>query len=169
MRRDPPLHGRSQPEVHHLDPVVPAHQKVSRFHIPVHDTAGMGGAQAPGHLDGETQRPARSQATVPLQDLPQVAGFEVLHGDRVGPLEIQEIVDADDVVVGDLPGELEFLEEPPAGNVVGAELWIEDLENEAIVDGEVLDQVDRPEPPGLPAGSPDSDRAGWCREADRKS
>src|SRR5206468_11394288 len=73
------------------------------------------------------------------------AGGEVLHGDRVRVLQVHEVVDADDVRVRDTARHLELQDEAPDHVGVDGELGREDLQHQALVHEQILDQVHGPE------------------------
>ena len=70
-------------------------------------------ATSPGHhIPDDRQRGGHRQLAVPLQHGREIRAFEVRHRDVLDAVDLAEIVNADDVLVGHLAGEDQFLLEP---------------------------------------------------------
>ena len=78
----------------------------------MHDTRLVGREHARGDLPGDRHHAGHGQPARLLQDARQILAFEIRHRDVLDAVDLAQVVNADDVLVGDLPGEQQFLLEP---------------------------------------------------------
>jgi hypothetical protein len=141
------LNHRRETEVHDLHRVIVSDEDVGGLDVAMDDLLGVRRAKPLADLlcDGDTALPL--QPAVISKDLRQTPAGEVLHGDGMGSLDLQEVVKANDVLVRDLPGVLQFVDESTNHRFVHGDLGIQDLEDQLLVDGRVLDEIDVTEAP----------------------
>ena len=117
--------GASDAEVHDPDDPAAVDHDVLRLEVPVHHALAVGFGEAAQHLLHERQRLGDGDFFFLVQHLAQVRPFDELHGEELRPLELAEVVDADDVLVGDFAREdqllLEALENFAARALLGAD------------------------------------------------
>ena len=98
------------------------------------DTGLMRGTQAGHDAPQHGQRPRRRQARLAREDRRQVAALDVRHRDVLDAIHLAEVVDADNVVVGDLPRQeqlaLEAALDLPGEVRVARDLRPDDLEGD---------------------------------------
>ena len=67
---------------------------------------------------------------------------KVLHRDRVAAADVQEVVDADDVLVRDAPRVAQLVHEALQHLLVGGDVGVQELQDQALLDDGVLDEND---------------------------
>ena len=75
----------------------------------MNDAGFVGGDEARGDVAHDAQRLGYGHLALLLQRGREVRPFEIRHADVLDAVDLAEIVDADDVLVGDLPCEYELL------------------------------------------------------------
>ena len=103
------------PEIHDQRETVGADHDVRGLQIAVNDAGVVGGSKAAGDLPGDLQSPRNGQLAVAPQDGREVVALDVRHRDVLDAVDLAQIVNPDDVLVRDLPGEEQFLLEPLFG------------------------------------------------------
>ena len=80
-----------------------------RYRIAMHDTGIVCSLKAGGDLANDRHHPGNGQSWRIAQDGCEIRAFDVRHRDVLDAVDLAEVVDADDVLVGDLAGEQELL------------------------------------------------------------
>ena len=85
-------------EINNFDEVVLIEEDIVRFQVPVHNVGLVGDAHPLANIadDGESTRYGQGQGF----GGERVTG-KILHGDSIGPTHGEEVIDANDVFVGD--------------------------------------------------------------------
>src|SRR5260370_6249233 len=89
---------------------------------------GMSGIECCAQLPGDLKRPLEREWPFFFQQLTQVPAFDKGHGDVLHTIDLAEVVDAQDVSVGNLAGEKQFLLEALGQKVIGDQFWLRGLE-----------------------------------------
>ena len=72
---------------------------------------------------------------------------KILHGDGVGAAHGEEVVNADDVFVGNFPGVAQLVDEALDNVVIGSQRGMQEFQNNFLVDDQILHEDHRPEAP----------------------
>ena len=118
------------------------HEDVLRLEVAVDYAYGVGGLEGAADLADEGDGLLLGEAAFLADDGVEVASVDVLHGDELHAFGFAEVVDADDVFVGDLGGEEELLLEALDDGAVAGELGTDDLEADGAADLDVPGFVD---------------------------
>ena len=130
-------------EVHDERVVLGVHHDVGGLQIAMHDAGLVRGGEPRRDLPGDRQRAIDRQPALALQDRREIRSLDVRHRDVLDAVDLAEIVDADDVLVGDLAGEqqlalealLERLRPPPGRRGIGPDDLDRDRDLEHLVPG----------------------------------
>src|SRR5262249_33654999 len=101
--------GPRDAEVHDIHAAVFVDHHVLRFEITMHDASVVRGVQGGTNLHNDGDSLFGRELPFFMDQATKVAAFDVLHGDELDPLGLTEIENADNVAVGDFPGEDELL------------------------------------------------------------
>ena len=95
-------------------------QNVLRLQVAVNHAFGVRGFQGGAQLLGDGHRPAYRQASLAPQQLVQIFALHVGHGDELGSIGLAQVVNAQNVLVGYLAGQQQFLAKALADAGIGA-------------------------------------------------
>ncbi len=122
------------PEVHDLGVALLIDHDVLGFQIPVHDPQTVGLCQSVGHLQSDTQHIPQLELSQPFNNTLQVLPLHILHGDEVGASCFVDVMHAAYVLVGDPPGELQFVAESGDRVLVCSHFGFEDFKGHIFLD-----------------------------------
>ena len=112
-RRAGCTHRARDAEIHDQRAAVGRDHDVLGLEIAVHDADFVGGAEARRDLLRDRERARHRQLALALQHVREVLPFDERHRQVLDAVELAQIVNADDVLVGDLAGEHELALEAP--------------------------------------------------------
>src|SRR5579875_2461612 len=104
-------------------------QDVLRLQVAVDNALGVGSIERPCKLARKVQDRLQGKTALLLQKMTQVLAFNVGHGDEFHSVCVAEVVDAENVAVGDAAGKQQFLLESSHGLRVCGEFRAEQLES----------------------------------------
>ena len=87
-----------------------------------------------------------SQFSLPLHQAAQVLTLDELHGDELHAVGLAQVVNADDVLVGDLGGEKQLLLEAVNDGLVAGQIGADDFQRHHAIQFDVPGFVDRAHP-----------------------
>ena len=137
------FHRPRQPEVHHRDPAAAVYHDVLRLEVAVNDALGMGRFQGAGHLPHYTEAFIVGGPSL-LEQGSEVPPLDELHGDELEALGHAQVINADDVLVGDLAGQDQLLLEAREDLGIAGQFGADDLHRQQAVQLAVPGLVDRP-------------------------
>ena len=125
-------------------------EDVRRLDVAMHHAARMRVVERLGDLRQDVDQAVVAERLGTLQQLLEVRPLDVLHGDETDPLAalVDDVVDGDDVGMGEDPGALRFAHESAAELrellVLGREADAEGLQRDLTADERIARQVDDP-------------------------
>ena len=129
-----------------IRPALVAHD-VLRLQIAVNDACAVRGFQRAAGLLHDLDRFLRSKlALLLLHQAAQVLTLDVLHGDELHAIGFAQVVDPDDVLVGDLGGQKQFLLEAVNDGLVAGQVGPDDFQRHHAIQFAVARFVDRAHP-----------------------
>ena len=133
-----PSSSAGQAEVHDLD--LPGGQDVdvAGLEVAVHEALGVGEGEPVEDLLHDLELLLEPQGGALLDQVAQVGALEQLHRHVGDALLLAELVDGDDVRVGQLARGPRLLEEAPAALLVAAQLLGDDLDRDVAVEDRVV-------------------------------
>jgi hypothetical protein len=111
-------------KVHKADGVFVCEEDVAGFDIPVDDTLGMGGLETSGDLDKYAETVHEGEASALAEAITEGTTRDEFHGDVVFGLHHADVIDGDDVGVGE-SGDGSGFEEELGELVPGGALTLE--------------------------------------------
>ena len=127
-------------EVHDLEQAFGVDEDVRGLEVAMHDSLGVRDVHAGADVDAEAERALQRHRFLADDLATQRVRREVLHRDGVVALDVEEVVDADDVVVRDLARVTQLVHEPLHDLFVFGDVRVQELEDEPFVDDRVLHQ-----------------------------
>src|SRR5262249_3058780 len=97
-----------EPEIDDFDEVVFIDEDIVRFQVPVHNVSLVGDTHPLANI-GDDVEPTRYGQGQSLGGQ-RVTG-KILHGDSIGPTDGEEVIDTNDIFVGDFPGVAQLTDE----------------------------------------------------------
>gem|GEM_PF-3333025 len=122
-----------QPEIGHPDPAVGVEQDVLRLEIPVDDSFLVGGGQGPANLAGDGDGRRLGQGAGGAQELIQALPGDAFHREVGHAFAFAQVVDADDVFLGERPGQRGFLFKEAEGLGTCGALRPDHLEGDGLI------------------------------------
>src|SRR5580658_7307180 len=136
---------RRDAEVHDLQESFLVDQHVRGFQVAVHDAELMRYRHAGADVDAELSGALQFHRLLVHDLAAQGVRGEVFHRDRVATLDVQEIVDADDVLVRDLARVAQLVHEALHHFFVLRDVGIQELQDQTLIDDRVLHEYYRAE------------------------
>ncbi len=138
--------GAGDAKVGYFCTVITSDKDVLGFHITVDETGAVGVAQAIASLNGEVQGAADRQQGFFLvllpDDLFERKAINEFHDDKVAVAVLADVVDGDDVGVGEVGGRMGFLLEVAQEAFVAGEAFVEHFDGDEAAQSQVLGAVD---------------------------
>src|SRR5882724_4177007 len=136
---------RRDAEVHDLEQTVVVDQDVRWFQIAVHDAGLVRNRHAGRNVDAEFDRALENDRLFVDDLAAQSMGRKIFHGDGVIAADVEEIVDADDVLVRDLAAVAQLVNEALHHLLVRGYVGVQELEDQPLFDHGVFHQQYRAE------------------------
>jgi hypothetical protein len=90
-------------------PTIAGAHDISRFQVAVNNAHTVGCSQAANRLLHDVHRLGRWQLSLAMQQVAQVIPFDELHGDELHAFGVAQVVNTDDIAIGNLTGEKDLL------------------------------------------------------------
>jgi len=108
----------------------------------VNDAALVRGGDAGAQLAGDVDRLVRREAADAAEQRREIFAVDILHGQEAAAVGVAQVVEAADVLVGDLAGDAQLVVELGEARGVGGDPLGQELERNRLVEGEVVGAVD---------------------------
>ena len=115
-------HGTSDAEIRDERVVLFVEEDVGGLEVAVHDAGFMSRDKSGRNLAGERERPRDGEAPLSLENGRQIRAVHIRHRDVLDAVNLPEVVDADDVLVGDVARQEQFAFE--AAFEIAGDGWI---------------------------------------------
>src|SRR4029079_1175394 len=130
------------PEVGDADVAVAVEHDVGRLEVAVNDAALVRGGDAGAQLAGDVDRLVRREDAEAAEQRREILAVDILHGQEAAAVGVAQVVEAADVLVGDLAGDAQLVVELGEARGVGGGPLGQELERNRLVEGEVVGAVD---------------------------
>ena len=138
--------GAGQAEIHHQHPAGLVAHDVLRLQVAVNDACAVRGFERAAGLLHDLDRFLGSKFSLLLHQAAQVLTLDELHGDELHAVGLAQVVDPDDVLVGDLGGQKQFLLEAVNDGLVAGQIRADDFQRHHAIQFDVARLVDRAHP-----------------------